>query len=257
MDTIVGQPNPTSRPTTTNAYVLQSNGFYFPKSTCSTHLPPQSQLPSIHSPSSTSGFSQTRLLGSKPLPTHQKLTDVELQSKIAKGLCFLCDAKFSLEQRCKYRELQVLVVQEDSTEIEVPPQGSPNDPLEEEIHEVAELSLKYVVSLSTPKTMNVRGKIKQQEVIVLINCEATHNFIFAKLVCELVLPLEGTLGYGVLMGIGAVVKGEGVYRGVILAFQNIEIVEDFLPLELGSANVIHEMVKNRWVECKWTGGTSL
>ena len=74
MDTIVGQPNPTSRPTTTNAYGLQSNGFYFPKSSRSTHLPSQSQLHSIHSPNSTSRLPQTCLTRSKPLPTHRNLT---------------------------------------------------------------------------------------------------------------------------------------------------------------------------------------
>ena len=88
--------------------------------------------------------------------------------------------------------------------------------MEGEIHEVAELSLNSVVGLSTPKTMKVRGKIKQQEVIVLIDYGATHNFFSAKLVRELVLPLEGTLGYGVLMGTGAAVKGEGICRGVVL-----------------------------------------
>ena len=93
--------------------------------------------------------------------------------------------------------------------------------------------------------MKVRGKIKQQEVIVLINCGATHNFISTKLVCELVLPLEGTLGYGVLMDTGAAVKGEGVCRGIVLTLQNIEIVEDFLPFELGSADVILGM---KWLE---------
>ena len=52
--------------------------------------------------------------------------------------------------------------------------------------------------------------------IVLIDCGATHNFISAKSVRELVLPLEGTLGYGVLMGTGAIVNGEGICRGVVL-----------------------------------------
>ena len=88
------------------------------------------------------------------------------------------------------------MVQEDNTETEVQPQGSPVDPLEDEIHEVAELSLNSVVGMPPLKTTKVRGKIKQQEVIVLINCGATHNFISAKLVRELVLPLEGMLGYG-------------------------------------------------------------
>ena len=56
--------------------------------------------------------------------------------------------------------------------------------------------------------------------------------------CDLTLPLEGTSGYGVLMGMGAALKGEEVCRGIVLTLQNIEIVEDFLPLELGSTNVI-------------------
>ena len=40
------------------------------------------------------------------------------------------------------------------------------------------------------------------------------------------------------MGIRVAVKGEGICKGVILTLQNIEVIEDFLPLELGSANVI-------------------
>lgn len=34
-------------------------------------------------------------------------------------------------------------------------------------------------------------------------------------------------------------------RGVVLSLQNIEIVDDFLPLELGSADMILEM---HWLE---------
>ena len=47
------------------------------------------------------------------------------------------------------------------------------------------------------------------------------------------------------MGTGMAVKGEGVCPGIILTLQNIEIVEDFLPLEFGSANVILGM---KWME---------
>lgn len=33
-------------------------------------------------------------------------------------------------------------------------------------------------------------------------------------------------------------QGEGVCRGVQLSLQNVEVVEDFLPLDLGRSNVI-------------------
>ena len=40
-------------------------------------------------------------------------------------------------------------------------------------------------------------------------------------------------------------KGEGVCRGIVLTLQNIEIVEDFLSLELGRADVSLRM---KWLE---------
>lgn len=58
------------------------------------------------------------------------------------------------------------------------------------------------------------------------------------LVQKLHLPREGIISYGVLMGIGLMVCGEGVCKGVVLTLQNIEVIADFLPLELGSADVI-------------------
>ena len=129
------------------------------------------------------------------------------------------------------------MLQEGHTNSEAEPKTSINETQQEEVEEVTELSLKSMVGLSTPRTMKVKGKIAQHKVVVLIDCGATHNFISTKLVQELELPLECTSEYGILMGTGATIKGKGVCRGFILTLQNIEIVEDFLPLELGSAYV--------------------
>ena len=93
--------------------------------------------------------------------------------------------------------------------------------------------------------MKIKGKIDQQEVISMIDCGATHNFISTKVVQKLGLPLEETLGYGILMGIGLAVKGADICRNVTFTLQNIEILEDFLPLELDSADVILGM---QWLE---------
>ena len=48
-----------------------------------------------------------------------------------------------------------------------------------------------------------------------------------------------------LLGSGQAIKGEGICKGVILTLQDIEIVEDFLPLDLGRADVILGM---KWLE---------
>lgn len=52
-----------------------------------------------------------------------------------------------------------------------PPSADPT------ITEVVELSINSLVGLSSPKTMKVTGRIAQQEVVVMIDYGASHNFI--------------------------------------------------------------------------------
>lgn len=95
-----------------------------------------------------------------------------------------------------------------------------------------------VVGLTAPQTMKLKGEIEQQPVVVLIDGGATHNFISVELVQLLGLSREETTGYGVIMGTGMAVQGAGICKRVKLQLQNLQIVEDFLPLELGSSDVI-------------------
>ena len=48
--------------------------------------------------------------------------------------------------------------------------------------EVVELSINSVVGLTPPQTMKVKGEVGGQEVLVLIDSGASHNFIAAELV---------------------------------------------------------------------------
>ena len=104
--------------------------------------------------------------------------------------------------------------------------------------EVMELFINLVVGLTPRQTMKIRREIEGQEVVVLIDNGASHNFIASKLVQKLGLVRSQTRGYGVIMGSGMVVQGVGVWKGVTLTLQNVEVVEDFLPLELGRLDVI-------------------
>jgi len=48
--------------------------------------------------------------------------------------------------------------------------------------------------------MKLKGQIREQPVVVLIDGGATHNFIASKLVQQLGLPRTETVGHGVIMG---------------------------------------------------------
>ena len=147
------------------------------------------------------------------------------------------DEKFTIGHQCKNCELKVLLVFDDELEQE--------EIFEEEeetakVAETIELSLNSVVGLTTPGTMKLKGVIKETEVTVLIDCRATHNFVGSSLVRDLHLPLVTTNSYGVVMETGVAVKGEGIAKGwySILMMQGLTIVQDFLPLELGSTDVV-------------------
>ena len=171
----------------------------------------------------------------------QRLTDVELQQHREKGLCYRCDEKFYPGHRCKRKELSVMVVQEAEIEDEVT--------LFEAIP-LAEISLNSVVGLTNPKTLRARGCVEEQPVVVLINLGATHNFISIKLTKKMKIPVMTTVGYGVQLGNGDNIPTTGICRGVRLHLQGVEIIEDFIPLQLGSTNVILGI---QWLET--IGGT--
>lgn len=62
---------------------------------------------------------------------------------------------------------------------------------------VAEVSLNSVVGLTSPKTMKMAGKIGDQEVIVMIDPGATHNFISLATVQKTGLPVIESKEFGV------------------------------------------------------------
>ncbi|PKU61962.1 hypothetical protein MA16_Dca028109 [Dendrobium catenatum] len=118
--------------------------------------------------------------------------------------------------------------------------------MEEKLHlDLAKVSLNSMVGFTTNHTMKVKGETKGREVVVLIDSGAIHNFIFTQVVDQIGLKLVGTGCYGVMMGTGKVEKGQGICRGVVLTIQGIQVREDFLPLELGSTDVILRM---KWLQ---------
>ncbi|KFK23991.1 hypothetical protein AALP_AAs48021U000700 [Arabis alpina] len=173
------------------------------------------------------------------MPPYRKLTQAEIEWRKAEGMCFRCDEKGHSRSQCPHKEYAVLIVQDDGSEIEWEDEGG-----EEKIEaildtaEVAELSLNSMVGISSPRTVKLRGSIRDEPVIVMIDSGASHNFVSEKMVVKLGLTATETKGYGVVTGTGLTVQGRGVCKDVELHLQGLVVVAPFLPLELGSADVI-------------------
>lgn len=172
-------------------------------------------------------------------PPFRRLTPTEMAKWRAEGLCYKCDEKHFAGHVCSRSELTVLITMEDGTEVECMEAQVDFTEEENEIEAgVAEVSVNSVVGLSSPKTMKLRGRIGAEEVVILIDSGASHNFISEKLVEKLGLVTATTSLSGVLVAGGVSVKGKGVIHNVELEMQDCTIVTSFLPLELGIADVI-------------------
>ncbi|XP_013615209.1 uncharacterized protein LOC106428065 [Brassica napus] len=173
----------------------------------------------------------------------RQLTTAEIEQRRAAGLCYRCDEKYHRNHRCPKPELTVLVMHDDGSEemFEEEPHETPEE--EDEVEAVvAEVSINSVVGLSSSRTMKLKGELNGEEVIVLIDSGASHNFVSeklaAKMAAKLGLEAQNTTRYGVMVAGGVKVQGRGVITGVELKVQDCTIHTSFLPLELGIADVI-------------------
>ncbi|KAL4032435.1 hypothetical protein IC575_005508 [Cucumis melo] len=154
---------------------------------------------------------------------------------------YTADHKCKMKEQC---ELRMFVVVNDIEEYEII-EGEEVERKEINRLEVkednttyVELSINSVVGLNDLGTMKVRGKLQGEDVIILIDCGATHNFVSEKLVKKLHIPTKKTAHYGVILGSGAAVQGKGVCEDLEVQLKNWTVKKDFLPLELGGVDVI-------------------
>lgn len=110
--------------------------------------------------------------------------------------------------------------------------------VETKTEKTRKVSLNSLVGLDSPKTMKLRGIIRDKQVVVLIDNGALHNFIDEALMKSLNLPLSPTSSYGIMLGTGQSFQATGICKGVVLNLSSLTIVNDFFPLSLGSADVI-------------------
>lgn len=123
----------------------------------------------------------------RDVPT-RRLTDDEYKIRREKGLCFKCDEKLTVRHRCSRKELCVLMVCKER-EIEIEYEEGDKE-TEADVHALVmehflEHSLRSIIRVLTPGAMKIKGQISDREIMILIDCGATHNFISEGMLAEL------------------------------------------------------------------------
>ena len=86
--------------------------------------------------------------------------------------------------------------------------------------------------------MRVKGRIKNQEVVSLIDFGSTHNFLDASVLPSVHLQLDTSQILEVKMADGTIIKTFGVCHGVTLSMQWYRFIVDFNVLHLGGCEVV-------------------
>ncbi|KAA0056171.1 ty3-gypsy retrotransposon protein [Cucumis melo var. makuwa] len=187
----------------------------------------------------------------------RRLPNADFQPRREKELCFRCNEKYSADHKCKMKELHELrmfVVVNENEEYEIIEEKEGEEKelammvVKENNKGYAKLSINSVIGLDDPGTMKVRGKLHDEDIIILIDCGATHNFLLEKLVEKLQIPTKETTHYGVILGSDTAIQGKGVCEGVEIQLENWKLKEEFLPLELGE--LMSYLDEGYLVECR-------
>lgn len=109
---------------------------------------------------------------------------------------------------CSRKELSVLLAA--SADVDDEPLIEEPEPVCDTFDSpIVDISLSSVVGLTNPKTMKLRGKIQGEEVILLVDPGATNNFVSINTVQKFHLPYSSMLKFGVTLGNGDRIQGEG------------------------------------------------
>lgn len=134
-----------------------------------------------------------------------------------------------------------MLVDEDSEEEckeESATEEGVHDPMGSAAAEIAALSLNSFNDCSSAKTLKVKGTINEREAIILVDNDASHNFISSTLVKEMGLPRDLTVRHKIQVGNGMIFQQGGVFRSMHVLIQGHRVIENFFPFELVNVDLV-------------------
>ena len=99
--------------------------------------------------------------------------------------------------------------------------------------------------VSTPKTLNIEGYIKKKKVMVFIDSNSTHNFIYYKLAKVLNCFIYATPKFQVMIADGGTINFSGKCHYINLTIGDYILNSLVISIPVGGSNVV---LRVQWLQ---------
>ncbi|GJR82533.1 retrovirus-related pol polyprotein from transposon 297 [Tanacetum coccineum] len=166
----------------------------------------------------------------------RRITTQDAREGQDKGLCYYCDEKFVPGHWCGRTQLFMI---EDSLEVNRDDDRKVDfEPEIESQGVVPEISFHAISGTSHPRTLCVWGKLKNKNVIVLIDGGTTHNFIDQVTVTKYDLPILKGQKFHVTMANQEKIECVSRCKALIIATHGKSITADYYVLPVAAYPIV-------------------
>ena len=201
---------------------------------------PYTNKPNTNKPILKTPFTKTENQGNT-----RPLTREERDDGRKRGLCMWCGDKYTREHSCVKSQLYQLLTEETvAKEAEMEEFADCMDTMEEpgmngeESGTLHAISLHAVVGTEDQQTMCMKGRVKNQSLVILVDSGSSHNFMNQAMVKRLNCEVQTIAGLNITVANGEIMKTQGMCRGVVLEVQGFKQVIDFFILPLQGCDVV-------------------
>lgn len=107
-----------------------------------------------------------------------------------------------------------------------------------ELEEMPRISLATIIGIAQPQTLKLKGHIKKQNVIVLVDLGSIHNFVDVNVAKRLNIFSYPVADLKVMVVDGKHIDGVGMWHKVKLQLRKYAMEANFYTVPLGGVNVV-------------------
>ncbi|XP_010491426.2 PREDICTED: uncharacterized protein LOC104769009 [Camelina sativa] len=170
-------------------------------------------------------------------PKNRKfLSQEEMSERRAKGLCFICDEKYTPEHYLKHKKTQVFMIE---VEEEVGEQEYFEEQYEtEDEKDMPRVSISVVSGVADYRTIKVRGTHGKKVLFILLDTGSTHNFINPSTAKALGVTVQSAGVARVAVADGSKLGVQGKVSQFKWSFQGTAFKDDFMLIPLGGCDMV-------------------